>query len=125
MYSCTDLACPRYPGSLSRCEPVVPNTNGGPTCPFAPGIPGMMWHTGQPDRVKMSMRGSSPVTSGIVSRFSAAPTDGSSFGREAGRSRTAQTTDNSTRAIAVRTTSRSGDRGVVILIGDEDFVRFG
>ncbi len=110
MYSCTVLASPRYPGSLSRCTPVVPSTNGGPTWPAAPGIPGMMWQTGQPGLVNISTSGSSPVTSGIFSGVRALVTVSSVRGREGGGSRNAQTTVTKTTLTVTRMATRSCGR---------------
>jgi hypothetical protein len=53
-------------------RPVVPNRRGGPTRPSAPGIPGTVWHTAQPALLKISVIGSSPVTSGTMSGTTAA-----------------------------------------------------
>ena len=69
-YSCTVFAWPRYAGSANRAGPVVPNKRGGPTRPFAPEIPGTIWHTGQPAFVKISVIGSSPVTNDTISAVS-------------------------------------------------------
>jgi len=49
----------------------MPNRRGGPIRPSAPGIPGTVWHTAQPALVKISVIGSSPVTSGTMSGPSA------------------------------------------------------
>ena len=45
---------------------------GSPTRPSAPGIPGTVWHTAQPVLVRISVIGSSLVTSGTMSGTTAA-----------------------------------------------------
>src|SRR5579885_1874620 len=67
MYSRTVLALPRYFGSASRSGPVVPNSSSGPTRPFAPAMPGIVWQTTQPAFTNKSCVGSSPVTNGTAS----------------------------------------------------------
>ena len=105
MYSWTVLACPRYRGSLSRCLPVVPRSKGGPTCPFAPGTPGMTWQTGQPGLVSISISGSSPVTKGIFSGESGATTGPFELSCDTGGDRSAHTMDAMTNPTAATTTA--------------------
>ena len=99
--------------------PVVPSIKGGPTWPFAPGMPGITWQTAQPACVNRSINGSSPVANGTLSGV----TDSSRalFGVIRGEgARRAQITDRQTNAIAVHTTAGFGDRDPGFDVDDSD-----
>src|SRR6266581_7762005 len=64
MYSRTVVALPLYFGSFSRFGAFVFSTSFGPTTPTAPWIPGMVWHAKHSALMKISLTGSSPVTTG-------------------------------------------------------------
>src|SRR5437660_7533934 len=64
IYSRVVVALPLYAGSLSRVGAFVFSTSFGPTTPTAPGIPGIVWQAKHSAFVKISLTGSSPVTTG-------------------------------------------------------------
>lgn len=62
---CTTMSKPGSSTTLPSSA-FFPSQSGGPTCPFAPAIPGIWWQTGQPARTNNSWIGSSPVTNGTM-----------------------------------------------------------
>src|SRR5437899_2063307 len=83
MYCRTVVALPLYFGSFRRFGAFVFSTSLGPTTPTAPGIPGIVWHAKHSALMKISLTGSSPVTTGApgAGPAGAAPGAPAGFGR--------------------------------------------